>query len=134
MDAEGARELAERFVQFIETGQAPTGLFHQDAFIDYSAPLWRLQARGGEDVVRMRHTTHPATGSVPRWRVDPTPTGLVIEFEERWGEGDERRYSREMARVDVSGSSIVDLSVYCTGDWDPGTEERHRREVVLLRP
>jgi hypothetical protein len=134
MDAEAAREIAQRFVQFLETGQAPAGLFHPEAFCDYSRPTWRLQARGGDEVVRLRRENHPDKGSVPRWRCDPTPTGLVVEFEERWGEGEDRRYSREMARLDVSGSSIVEMSVYCTGDWEPATEDQHRREVVLLRP
>ena len=134
MDAEAAREVAQRFVRFLETGEVPAGLFHADAFCDYTSPTWRIQARGGDDVVRLRREAHPDKGSVPRWRCDPTPTGLVVEFEERWGEGEQRRYSREMARLDVSGSSIVEISVYCTGDWDPTIEDRHRQEVVLLRP
>jgi hypothetical protein len=98
-------------------------------------PQWRLQARGSEAVIALRKAGHPSPGTVPRWRCDVTRTGFIVEFEERWGAVDEQWYSREMARADLVGSgAISELSVYCTGDWDRARQDRHRREVVLLRP
>jgi hypothetical protein len=71
---------------------------------------------------------------VTPWRCDATPTGFVLEFEERWSQGSQRWYSRELARADVTGGAVSELSVYGTGDWDEALQERHAREVALLRP
>jgi hypothetical protein len=37
-------------------------------------------------------------------------------------------------RAEVRDSSIAELSVYCTGDWNEGLVARHTRQVQLLRP
>src|SRR5207245_2889346 len=50
---ETARSLADRFITFLETGTAPEGLFSPDVFCDFTMPLWRLQAQGIEEVVRL---------------------------------------------------------------------------------
>ena len=63
-----------------------------------------------------------------RHRVDPTPRGFVVEFEEEWvDEAGTPWYCREMVRADVGPEGIVDLAVYCTGDWDPRPDRRPRR-------
>ena len=43
-----ARLLADKLITFLETGQAPEGLFTADAFVDFAPPRWRLQAQGAE--------------------------------------------------------------------------------------
>lgn len=126
-------ELAEELVQFLETGAPPAGLFSADVFCDFTLPHWRLQAEGVPDLVALRRAGHPGPGRVVRTRLDETPTGFVLEFEERWEDEGRRWYARELARADVTGGAISQLSVYCTGDWDEQLEERHRREVTLLR-
>ena len=126
VDETTARSLADRFIAFLETGEPPGGLFRPDVFCDFTMPLWRLQAQGGEGVVALRRTGHSGPGLVVRPRFDPTPTGFVLEFEERWTQAGTDWYCREMARADVV--------VYCTGDWDEALQERHAREVPLLRP
>lgn len=82
--------------------------------------------------VRFLETGGP--GTIPRWRCDPTPTGFVIEFEERWEQDGRDWYSREMARADVRGRATGALSVYCTGDWDVERRAEHARGVQLFRP
>jgi hypothetical protein len=134
MNAEDARNLAARFVEFLETGRAPAGLFTDDVFCDFTLPRWRVQAQGVGPVVALRRNGHPGPGEVPRWRCDPTPSGFVLEVEERWTQDDRDWYCRELFRADVRGSSIAALSVYCTGDWDAEREAEHRRAVTLLRP
>jgi hypothetical protein len=129
-----SRALAERFVAFLETGTPPGGLFRPDVFCDFTMPQWRLQARGIDEVVGMRTRGHPRSGRVPRWRHDPTPTGFVLEVEERWEDGGKEWYCREMFRADVTDGAISEVSVYCTGDWDDALVARHRNEVALLRP
>ena len=134
MTASDAEEVAARLVRFLETGEPPTALFTDDAFVDFTTPRWRVQAEGGDAVVAMRLQNHPGTGKVPRWRCDPTPTGFVLELEEQWQENGEQWYCREMFRADVRDASIAQLSVYCTGDWDTARRAEHAREVRLLRP
>jgi hypothetical protein len=134
MDEATVHEVAERFVAFLETGKAASGLFADDVFCDFTMPLWRLQAQGVDAVVALRRQGHPSAGEVHRWRCDLTPSGFVLEFEERWEQGGQRWYSREMARADLVGGAISELSIYCTGDWDEALQTRHGREVVLVRP
>jgi hypothetical protein len=68
-------------------------------------------------------------------RLDPTPRGWAMQFEERWTDGDGAAwYCREMVRADVTDGLITDVAVYCCGDWDEATVRRHAAEVALLRP
>ncbi|MFE7856561.1 hypothetical protein [Streptomyces sp. NPDC057403] len=128
------KELADLFVRFLETNTAPEGLFTEDVFLDLTLPLWRLQARGREEIVALRRRSHPSLGTVPRHRVDATPTGFVLEFEESWEDAQGTWYCRELMRADVRDGRIAEAAVYCTGDWDAATRAAHAREVVLLRP
>lgn len=127
------RELADKFVTFLETGEPPAGLFAPDLFCDLTVPLWRLQAQGAEASVALRRGGHPWPGRVPRSRLDLTETGFVIEVEEEWENDGQTFYCREMMRADVSADGISQLSVYCTGDWDAAQVSRHAREVTLIR-
>ncbi|WP_405669741.1 hypothetical protein [Streptomyces sp. NBC_01530] len=128
-----ARELAAQFVAFLESGTPPAGLFAPDLFCDFTMPRWRLQARGVDDAVALRRAGHPGPSRVPRSRFDTTATGFVLEVEEQWEQDGESWYCRELFRADVSGGSIGELSVYCTGDWDRARVAEHARTVRLLR-
>jgi hypothetical protein len=134
MTPEAARNVALQLIHFLETGEVPPGLFTDDVFCDFTLPCWRLQAQGLEPVVALRHRGHPGPGHVPRWRCDPTPTGFVLEVEERWEQDGEHWYCRELIRADVVGESIAEIAVYCTGDWDTARQVEHRQAVRLLRP
>jgi hypothetical protein len=132
-DEDTARELAGKLITFLETGTAPAGLFAPDVFVDFTMPLWRLQAQGAGDAVGMRLAGHPGPGRVPRSRFDATATGFVLEVEEEWEQDGESWYCRELFRADVSDGAVSELAVYCTGDWDSALVARHAREVPLLR-
>jgi hypothetical protein len=127
-------ELAEKLVTFLETGVVPEGLFRPDVFLDLTMPTWRVQSVGAEDLIAERKAGHPSAGRVPRWRADPTPTGFVFEFEERWDAEGQEWYSRELMRVEVTDGQIAELAVYCTGDWDQARQAEHAAAVTLLRP
>ena len=132
-DAEATR-IAARFIEFIETGRVPPGLFTDDAFCDFTSPRWREQAQGVQAVVAQRLRGHPGPGRVPRHRCDPIPTGFVLELEEEWVQHGKAWYCREMFRADVRDGAIASLSVYCTGDWDEQRRAEHARALRLLRP
>lgn len=129
-----SRELAAKFVEFLETGDVPKGLFTPDLFCDFTMPQWRLQANGLEEAVGLRKNGHPGPSRVPRSRFDVTATGFVLEVEEEWEQDGESWYCRELFRADVADAAISQLSVYCTGDWDRAQVARHQETVALLRP
>lgn len=126
--------LAEGLKRFLLTGVAEEEVFAPDVFMDFTPPQWWVQASGRDALANFRRQSHPDLGTVPFWRVDPTPSGFVAEFTERWNATDGEWYCREMARADVTGGRISALSVYCTGDWDPALQAKHRQAVTLLRP
>jgi hypothetical protein len=127
-------EIAAQFVRYLETGEPTPGLFTARVFCDFTLPRWRLQAQGVDPVLALRKQGHPCPGKVPRYRVDPTPTGFVLEVEEEWSAGGEDWYCREIFRADLVDGAIDSLSVYCTGDWDTSRRAQHAREVQLPRP
>jgi hypothetical protein len=126
--------LAEKVIRFLETGDVPDGLFRPDVFLDLSMPTWRIQTTGAEDLIAVRKEGHPGPGTVTRWRADPTASGFVLEFEERWGAEGQQWYAREMIRADVADGAIAELTVYCTGDWDEARQAEHAAAVTLVRP
>jgi hypothetical protein len=129
-----ARQLADRFISFLETGDSPEGLWTPDVFCDFTMPQWRLQAQGIEETTALRKHGHPGPGRVPRSRFAATPTGFVLELEEEWEQDGESWYCRELFRADVADGAISQLSVYCTGDWDRALRARHAATVQLIRP
>jgi hypothetical protein len=134
MQAREAQQLAEKLVEFLETGESAPDLFASDVFLDLTLPRWRIQAQGIAQLVAVRREGGHVRGRIPRWRCDPTETGFVLEFEERWHHAGDDWYARELARVEVKAGAIAALSVYCTGDWDSAREAEHAREVRMLRP
>ena len=128
------RTTADLLIAFLESGTPPDGLFDPDVFLDFTMPTWRLQALGVDDAVALRRAGHPAPGRVPRSRLDPTPTGFVLEVEETWADGGDSWYCRELFRADVGPTGITALSVYCTGDWSSARVAEHARAVPLIRP
>jgi hypothetical protein len=132
-DESTARDLADKFISFLETGDTPDGLYAPDVFCDFMMPLWRLQAEGIEDVVALRLAGHPTPGRVPRSRLDVTTTGFVLEVEEQWEQDGDSWSCRELFRADVSDDVISQLSVYCTGDWNGKLVARHAEAVHLIR-
>lgn len=125
--------VAQRFIAFLETGDAKD-VFAENVFVDFTLPRWRLQAEGIADAIALRRRGHPGPGKVTRSRLDPLSRGFVLELEEEWAQDGETWSCREMFRVEVRDDRIVELSVYCTGDWDSARRAEHAREVRLLRP
>lgn len=127
--------VADRFVRWMETGDGAEKVFAPDVFGDVTLPQWRLQAATADDLIAIRTGGHPCPGSVRVERLDPTPSGWVMQIEERWtDEHGAPWYCREIFRADVADGLISDFAIYCCGDWDEATVRRHAAEVTLLRP
>ena len=129
-----ANAVVADLIRFLETGTVPERLFAADVFADLSLPHWRIQAATAAEVIAIRVEGHPGPGQVRVERVEQTGHGFTIEFEERWEDGGQRWYCREMIRADVADGSIAEMSVFCTGDWDEARQAEHRSTVELLRP
>ena len=127
------RDLSEKLIRFLETGDVPEGLFRPDVFLDLTMPTWRVQTAGAEDLIAVRKEGHSGPGTVTRWRADPTPAGFVFEFEERWDSEGQQWYGREMMRLDVTDGAVAGVTVYCTGDWDEARQAEHAAAVTLIR-
>jgi hypothetical protein len=134
MSETSMQPIAEKLVSYLETGEAPADLFTEDVFCDFTPPLWRIQARGLEDVLAIRPRGHPAAGRVPRCTVQPTPDGFVMELEERGPTPRATGTCREAIVARVRGASICRLAAYCTGDWDAARQQAHASQVMLLEP
>ena len=134
VDLERAHAVAADLRSYLESGVAPPGLFTDDTFCDFTFPLGRVQAQGRQAVLALRQRGHPVPGTLPRWRVDATALGFVLEFEERWQQDGQSWYCREMLRADLRGRAICELSVYCTGDWDERRQAQQRDSGPLIRP
>ena len=125
--------VVAKLIRFLETGSVPDGLFAPGVFADLSLPQWRIQAATAAEIVAIRAEGHPCPGQVRVERVEQTGHGFMIEFEERWDDQGQGWYCREMIRADVAGGSIVELSIYCTGDWDEARQREHAGAVQLIR-
>jgi hypothetical protein len=121
-------------IQFLETGTAPDRLFAPDMFADLSLPHWRIQTATAEEILAVRAEDHPFPGQVRVERIEQNDHGFTIEFEERWDHEGQGWYCREMIRADVVDDSIVEMSIYCTGDWDEAKQREHAEAVNLIRP
>ena len=127
-------ELATQFVTWLETGVRPESMFAPDVFADLSVPLWRLQAQGTDAVFHLREDSHPFRGEVRVEALDPTARGFALQFEERWVDGGQRWYCRELAHCVVDAGRITELAIYCTGDWSEEVQQQHVNQVRLIRP
>jgi hypothetical protein len=122
-----------RLIEFLETGLVPDGLLAPEVFLDLSLPLWRVQTATAQEAIAVRAGGHPFPGQIRVERLSQTDTGFAIEFEERWQHEGQNWYCREMIRADVVDDTIVEMAVYCTGDWDEARQREHASAVQLLR-
>ncbi len=129
----GLADLAQELVTWLETGVRPDGMFSDDVFADLSLPQWRVQALGADAAFRLREDSHPFAGEVRVEALDRTSRGFLIQFEERWQADGQRWYCRELIHCVVTDGWITELDVFCTGDWDEATLQRHSDQVRLLR-
>jgi hypothetical protein len=126
--------LAESLVRWLETGERPGDLFADGVFADFTLPHWRLQAEGSDATFRLREESHPAPGRVTVESLDTTGRGFLVAIEERWLASGQHWYCREMLHCVVVDGRVVELAVYCTGDWDEDVQRRHAEQVRLIRP
>ena len=128
MDHEQAKKIAERFVHGMETND--TEVFADDVFCDINVPEWRFQMQGAGAIKQWLESEQPDGSIVPSWRSDPTSSGVVVEVEQRTGDG----VSRNLHRLEVRDGKVTEWTMYCTGVWSKETQERQARDAPMIRP
>ena len=127
-------ELAQILVRWLENAVRPEDLLAAVAFGDLTFPHWRIQTRTADELFAVREGAgHLGEHDIRVERLDPTGSGFLLQFEERWTSGGQRWYAREMIHAVVEDGLVAELILYCTGDWDEETQRRHAAEVTLLR-
>lgn len=131
--ADDIREVAHELVRWFESGERRSGLFADDVVADLTVPHWRVQATGVDATYGLRERRHPSPGRVRVEALDATSRGFLLQIEERWEDGGEQWYARELIHCAVADGRIRELIVYCTGDWDEERQQLHSQRVRLLR-
>lgn len=124
--------IADRFVTFLQTTVDPGDLFAVQVFCDFNVPQWRYQFEGVEELAnQIRHDT---PNSITVGRVEPTPSGFVLEAEADVHIDGQPYYERTIWLVTITDDRITEVTLYCSGEWDTDTRARQQREAPMLRP
>ena len=102
-----------------------------DVRCDINVPQWRFWVTGVDAVIDLLaaeefHESYRVTHSVVR----ATEDGAAVELEATFQHGDDECLMRECHLLRTGPGGVTELTVYCTGIWDPATIERHAAEVV----
>ncbi len=116
--------LLNEFVEFIQTGHAPSAVFADDAVMDFNVPSWRFAARGRAAIAAQRHQAGPGAWEVVVDRAEPTPSGFVVELHHSHS----GEYYRTLSLVTVVNGHITEIVHYCTGNWNESTKAAYYAE------
>lgn len=128
-----AQELSGRLADVFRTAQA-TDVLVGDVFLDGNPPEWRFQLQGRDAFDTWIKSFMPHGADTTVVRTIPTATGFVTEFTGRHDEDGREITDRKILLAEVHDGHIAELTVYCSGDWDPDLRARHAAETRLIRP
>jgi ketosteroid isomerase-like protein len=128
-----AQELSERLADVFRTAQA-TDVLANDVFLDGNPPEWRFQLQGRDTFEAWIKSFMPDGAETTVVRTIPTMSGFVTEFTGRHDEDGREITDRKILLAEVRDGRIAELTVYCSGDWDPDLRARHAAETQLIRP
>jgi len=106
----------------------------EDVFLDGHPPFWRFQLQGRDTFAAWLQGYSPDGAETTVIRTIPTATGFVTELSGRHDKDGEEKTDRKVILCEVRDDRIAELTVYCSGDWDPELRARHAAETQLLRP
>ena len=84
-------------------------------------------------LIRQFEKWYPAPARLLRWQELPTDWGIVIQAEERQGEGEAEVYLRYVNLLFIEDGQIIEHICYCSGPWDVATVRRHAAEAPMVR-
>jgi len=133
LDDATAQELSERLADVFRTADVGSVL-SEDVFLDGHPPLWRFQLQGRDTAAAWLRGYSPTGAETTVVRTVPTVNGFVTEFVGSHDENGEELTDRKILLCAVRGGEIVELTIYCSGDWDGELRARHAAETQLIRP
>jgi ketosteroid isomerase-like protein len=134
MDQATADRLSRRFHDVFETLDGGEDVFAPDAFFDLNMPIWRFQIEGREAFVAQIARINQGPSRVEITRTVPTVSGFVAEHvEHQYVNGDDLS-ARRLVLCQVRDERIVEVVIYCSGEWDEELRARHATEAPMIRP
>jgi hypothetical protein len=128
-----AQKLSERLADVFRTAEVGDVL-SDDVFLDGHPPLWRFQLQGRAVVGAWLKDYSPDGADITVARTVPTAGGFVTELVGRHHEDDELITDRKIVLCGVRDGQVAEMTIYCSGDWDPELRARHAAETTLIRP
>lgn len=130
--------VIERFRKLWESGDAAglADLYSPDALLDMNLPQWRFQLQGPQAIsAQLKGYFDRGPVEVVTWKERAGDFGVVVEEESRWKVEPEELYYRQVHIFVTDGNDrIADHVIYCPGEWDKATVERHKTEAPMIRP
>jgi len=123
-----ADQLAERLADVFRTADA-SDVFTDDLFLDGHPPLWRFQLQGLDAFTSWLVGYSPEGVDTTVVRTVPTATGFVTELTGRHEEDGVLMTDRKIVLCAVRDGRIAEMTIYCSGDWDPELRARHAAET-----
>jgi hypothetical protein len=134
IDQATADRLSRRFHDAFETLEAREDVFAPDAFFDLNMPIWRFQIEGREAFGAQIARINQGPSRVEITRTVPTASGFVAEHVEHQDVNGEDHSARRLVLCEVRDERIVEVVVYCSGEWDEELRARHATEAPMIRP
>lgn len=128
-----AQELSERLADVFRTADVGDVLA-EDMFLDGHPPLWRFQLEGRDVFAAWLQSYSPDGVDTTVVRTVPTVSGFVTEMVGRHHVDGELITDRRILLCEVRDDQIVEVTIYCSGDWDEEARRRHAAETTLIRP
>ncbi|MBW3664731.1 MAG: hypothetical protein KY469_16655 [Actinobacteria bacterium] len=117
-------------LQATNRGTELAAILTDEAVLDMNVPEWRFQVGGGQAISAAFADSFPAGFRTTGSRREATPTGAVVEYD-GWDVAHDTYY-RHLVWLELHGTRISRLTLYCTGGWDTQTLERQRREAPMV--
>jgi len=127
-------QLADGLARYLETNEETPGLFAADLIVEMNVPLWRFQLAGPTAMTELLSGDAPYGRRFEELSWCAVPGGFLQQWAWRTtgGDGYESHYSRGVSIVELAGTRIGRITVHCSGDWDPATEQRQLREAPMV--
>ena len=129
--------LRDAVVQGWLTGDIATlePWYHPDALLDLNVPHWRMQHRGGRQLLQLldEEEFSKPDRRLAYLRVTDTAGGLLLETEMRFTEGGQRRAFREVHNLRCRNGVVVEEVVWCSGISDAATIEAQWANAPMER-
>lgn len=130
--------VVDTFRKLWEAGdvEALADLYTPDALYDMTLPQWQFQLQGPEAIVaQLKMYFDRGAVNVVSWKQRTGGFGAVVEEASRWMVQPEELYYRQVhIFVTNADDKIIEHVIYCPGEWDKATVERHKAEAPIIRP